>query len=91
MARVQPRQAAIQCGEFAVGVAVAWTAVALAWAVSPTIWPLVAAAVVVVGVAIAIELRWGAKATGLVAGMLPTTLVAAGLLGAMSLVAYRLN
>jgi hypothetical protein len=44
-----------------------------------------------VAAAIALELRYGAKATGLVAGLLPTTMLIAGFLVAMSLVAYRLN
>jgi hypothetical protein len=52
---------------------------------------LLVAAGLVVAVAIMLEVRFGAKATGLVAGMLPTSLLAAGLLIALSLVAYRLN
>ena len=85
------RSAALQVGEFAVGVTVAYAAIGAAWAVSHSIWPLVLAAVVIVAGAIWLELRYGAKATGLVAGLLPTTMLVVGALVAMSLVAYRLN
>jgi hypothetical protein len=91
MARIAARTAAVQVGEFAVGVTVAYTAVALAWTLSAAVWPVLLAAGIMVAVAIALELRYGAKATGLVAGILPTSLLAAGLLVALSLVAYRLN
>jgi hypothetical protein len=85
------RYAALQVGEFAVGVAVACAAVAAAWTLSHSIWPLVIAAALVVAAAVTIELRYGAKATGLVVGLLPTSLLAAGMLVAVSLVVYRLN
>lgn len=85
------RSAALQVGEFAVGVTVAYAAIGAAWAVSHTIWPLVLAAVVMVVAAIALELRYGAKATGFVVGLLPTSMLVAGFLVAMSLVVYRLN
>lgn len=91
MARVPVRSAALQVGEFAVGVTVAYAAIGAAWAVSHAIWPLVLAAVVVVAAAIWLELRYGAKATGFVVGLLPTSLLAVGFLTAMSLVVYRLN
>lgn len=91
MARIAARSAAVQVGEFAVGVAVAYTAVALAWSLSASIWPVVGAAVLMAAVAVVLELRYGAKATGLVAGLLPTSMLVAGLLVALSLVAYRLN
>jgi hypothetical protein len=91
MAKVPVRSAALQVGEFAVGVVVAYAAVGAAWALSHSIWPLVLAAVAVTAVAIVIELRYGAKATGFVVGLLPTSLMAAGLLVALSLVVYRLN
>ena len=83
--------AALQAGEFAVGVTVAYAALAAAWALSHSIWPLFLAAAIVVAAAIVIELRYGSKATGLVAGLLPTALLFAGLLVATSLVVYRLN
>lgn len=83
--------AAVQIGEFAVGVVVAYVAVAVAWSLSHAVWPMIVAALLVVAVAIAAELRFGSKATGLVAGMLPTSLMAAGLLVALSLAVYRIN
>ena len=83
--------AAVQVGEFAVGVAVAYAAVGAAWALSHAVWPMVLAAVIVVVAAVAAELRFGSKVTGLVAGMLPTSLMAAGLLVTLSLVVYRIN
>lgn len=86
-----PRTAALQVGEFAVGVAVAYLAVAAAWAVSGSVWPVATAAAAVAAAAIAIELRFGRRVTGLVAGLLPTSLLAGGLLIALSLVVYRLN
>ena len=85
------RSAALQVGEFAVGVTVAYAAIGTAWALSHSIWPLLLAAAVVVIAAVWLELRFGAKATGLVVGLLPTSLLAAGFLVAMSLVVYRLN
>lgn len=85
------RSAALQVGEFAVGVAVAYAAIVIAWSLSHAIWPLVLAALLVVVAAVVVELRFGAKATGLVVGMLPTSLLAAGVLVALSLVVYRLN
>jgi len=91
MSRVPVRSAALQVGEFAVGVTVAYAAIGTAWALSHAIWPLLLAAAVVVVAAIWLELRFGAKATGLVVGLLPTSLLAAGFLVAMSLVVYRLN
>lgn len=91
MSRVPVRSAALQVGEFAVGVTVAYVAIGAAWALSHSIWPLVLAVVAVAAAAVALELRYGAKATGLVAGLLPTSMLIAGALVAMSLVVYRLN
>ena len=91
MARPRLKSVATQVGEFAVGVVVAYAAVALAWNLSHSVWALVVAAFAVVVAAVLVELRFGSKATGLVAGMLPTSLMAAGLFIAMSLVIYRLN
>ena len=91
MARVPVRSAALQVGEFAVGVTVAYAAIGAAWALSHSILPLVLAALVVVAAAIALEMRYGAKATGFVVGLLPTSMLIAGFLVAMSLVVYRLN
>jgi hypothetical protein len=91
MPRVRVQSAAVQVGEFALGVGIAYGAIGAAWGLSHSVWPLLVAAGLVVAVAIMLEVRFGAKATGLVAGMLPTSLLAAGLLIALSLVAYRLN
>ena len=91
MARVPVRAAALQVGEFAVGVVLACTAVAATYSASHSIWPLVVVAVAVATIAIMVEVRFGAKTTGLVVGLMPTALLAAGLLIAVSLVVYRLN
>lgn len=91
MARVPVRSAALQVGEFAVGVTVAYAAIGATWALSHSIWSLIVAAVLIAVAAVALELRYGAKATGFVVGMLPTSMLVVGLLVAMSLVVYRLN
>lgn len=91
MSRVPVRAAALQLGEFAVGVVLSCTAVAATYTVSHSIWPLVLVAVAVASIAIMVEVRFGAKTTGLVVGLMPTALLAAGLLIAVSLVVYRLN
>jgi hypothetical protein len=84
-------RAAAQVGEFAVGSAVAYVAVGAAWAATAAVWaPVLVAAAVVVG-AVLIELRFGPKATGLVAGLLPTAVLTAGMLAAMTLVLGRLS
>ena len=57
MARVPVRMAALQVGEFAVGVTVAYAAIAAAWTLSHAIWPLFLAAAVVVAAGITSELR----------------------------------
>jgi hypothetical protein len=89
--RTTARGAAVQVGEFAVGTAGAYVAVGAAWAATAAVWaPLLVAAAVVV-LAIGIEIRFGSKATGLVAGMLPTAVVTAGLLAALTLVLARLS
>lgn len=86
-----PRTAALQVGEFAVGVAVAYFAVAAAWVLSGEVWPVALAAAVVAVAAVGIELRFGRRVVGLVAGLLPTAMLAGGVLIAVSLVLYRLN
>jgi TRAP-type mannitol/chloroaromatic compound transport system permease large subunit len=91
MARTTARFAAVQIGEFAVGMAVAYVAVGAAWAATAAVWAPLVVAAALVALAIAIELRFGPKATGLVAGMLPTAVVTAGLLAAMTLVLARLS
>jgi hypothetical protein len=84
-------RAAVQVGEFALGSATAYVAVGAAWAATAAVWAPVLVAAALVVLAVGIELRFGAKATGLVAGMLPTAVVTAGLLAAMTLVLARLS
>jgi len=86
-----PRAAALHVGEFAVGVVVAYAAVGGAFALSQAIWPVLAVALVMIGLAVAAEVHWGPQATGLVAGLVATSLVAAGLFAVFSLLIYRLN
>ena len=91
MSRVPVRAAALQLGEFAVGVVIAATAVGATYSMSHAIWPLVLVATLVATIAVMVEVRFGAKTTGLFVGLLPTAVLAAGLLIAVSLVVYRLN
>ncbi|HET7531487.1 MAG TPA: hypothetical protein VFJ98_11050 [Mycobacteriales bacterium] len=86
-----PRAAALHVGEFAVGVVVAYAAVGGVFALSQAVWPVVLVALVLVGAAVATELHWGPQATGLVAGLVATSLVAAALFAVFSLVLYRLD
>ncbi|HET7310327.1 MAG TPA: hypothetical protein VFJ17_03285 [Mycobacteriales bacterium] len=86
-----PRAAALHVGEFAVGVLVAYAAVGGAFALTQAIWPVVAVALLVMALAVAVELHWGPHATGLVAGLVVTSLVAAGLFAIFSLLVYRLD
>ena len=86
-----PRAAALQVAEFAVGVAFSYAVVGAVWALTGAVWAVLSVAVVLVGLAVGAELRWGNKATGLVAGLMPTALLAAGLFASMSLVLYRLR
>jgi hypothetical protein len=86
-----PRAAAVHVGEFAVGVVVAYAAVGGAFALTQAIWPVLVVAVAVIALAVAAELHWGPAATGLVAGLVATSLVAAGLFAIFSMLIYRLN
>ena len=86
-----PRAAALHVGEFAVGVVVAYAAVGGAFALTQSIWPVLAIAAVLISVAVAVELHWGPQTTGLVAGIVSTSLVASALFAIFSLVVYRLN
>lgn len=81
----------MQVGEFVVGMGAAYLAVGAAWAATAAIWAPLLVAAAFVALAVVIELRFGAKATGLVAGMLPTAVVTAGLLAALTLVLSRLS
>jgi hypothetical protein len=86
-----PRAAAVHVGEFAVGVVVAYAAVGGAFALTQAIWPVLAVTLVVIAAAVAVELHWGQQTTGLVAGLIATSLVAAALFSVFSLLIYRLN
>ena len=86
-----PRTAALQVGEFGIGLIAGYAAVAVAFALSPTIAAVLATAAVVVTGAIAIELRFGRRVAGLVAGLMPASMLTAGLFTALSLVLYRLG
>lgn len=83
--------AAVQVGEFAIGSTTAYVAVGAAWAATAAIWaPMIVAAALVL-TAVAIEIRFGNRVTGLVAGMLPTAVVTAGVLAALTVVLARLS
>ena len=86
-----PRAAAVHVGEFAVGVVVAYAAVGGAFALTQAIWPMLVVVLAMIALAVAAELHWGPPATGLVAGLVATSLVAAGLFAVFSLLIYRLN
>ena len=86
-----PRAAAVHVGEFAVGAAVAYAAVGGAFALTQAVLPVVAVALVMVAFAVAAEVHWGPHATGLVAGLTATALLAAALFAAYSLLLYRLD
>ena len=88
---VTVRGAAVQIGEFVAGTALAYLAVGAAWAATAAVWAPLLVAAAVVSLAVGIELRFGAKATGLVAGLLPTAVVTAGVLAALTLVLTRLS
>jgi len=86
-----PRAAALHVGEFAIGVLVAYAAVGGAFALTQSIWPVLAVAVVLLAVAIAVEIHWGPQTTGLVAGVVATSAVASALFAVFSLLLYRLD
>ena len=85
------RHAAAQVGEFAVGAVAAYAAIGAVWLLTGAAWAPAVMALALVLVAIAIELRFGPRATGLVVGVLPTALLTAGLLTTFSLVIARLQ
>jgi hypothetical protein len=86
-----PRAAALHVGEFAIGVVVAYAATGGAFALTQSIWAVLAVAVVLVATAITVELHWGSQTTGLVAGILATSLLASALFAVFSLLLYRLD
>jgi hypothetical protein len=89
--RPTARHAAAQVGEFAVGAVVAYAAIGAVWLLTGAAWAPAVMALVLVVAAVVIELRYGAKATGLVVGVLPVALLTAGLLTTFSLVIARLH
>ncbi|HMC69747.1 MAG TPA: hypothetical protein VKJ07_11385 [Mycobacteriales bacterium] len=91
MARTRTRGAAMQVGEFAVGSAFAYLAVGAAWAATAAVWAPLLVAAVVVALAVGMEIRFGPKVTGLVVGLLPTAVVTAGALAALTVVLARLS
>jgi hypothetical protein len=87
--RATARHAAVQVGEFAVGAVGAYAAVGAVWLATGAPWaPILVALALAVSAAL-LELKYGAKATGFVVGVLPTAVVLAGLLTAVSLVLAR--
>jgi len=86
-----PRAAAVQIGEFAVGVVVAYACVGAAFALTQSLVPVVLVALTVAAVGLAAELRWHTRATGLAAGMISTALLAGGMFAAFSLVLYSVG
>src|SRR3954447_20309263 len=86
-----PRAAALQVGEFAVGVAVSYVAVVATYALTGAVWPALLVTLVLVVVGIGAEVLWGSKATGLLAGLVPTALVAVALVVAVSAFLYRVD
>ena len=86
-----PRAAALHVGEFAVGVVVAYAAVGGAFALTQALWPVLAVAAVLIAAAVAVELHWGPQTTGLVAGVVATSLVASALFAVFSQLLYRLD
>src|SRR5262245_57646897 len=87
----QARNAVIQVGEFALGAAAAYVAVGAVWLATGAPWAPVLVALVLAAAAALVELRYGAKATGFVVGLLPTAVVTAGLLATVSVVLARLH
>jgi hypothetical protein len=84
MSRPRARTAAVQVGEFAFGVVASYVAVGLAWVLAGALWAPIVTALVLAAAAAAAEVRYGAKATGLVVGVLPTALFTAALFAAAS-------
>ena len=90
MIRPTARGTALQVGEFVVGVAAAYVAVGAAWAATGATWVPLFIAAALVAIAIVAEVRFGRWVTGLVAGVVPTAVVTAGILAALSLILARL-
>jgi hypothetical protein len=84
--RPTARTAAVQVGEFALGALAAYVAVGAVWVATGAPWAPILVAVALAVSAALVELRYGARATGFVVGVLPTAVVMAGLLATVSLV-----
>jgi hypothetical protein len=86
-----PRAAALQVGEFAVGVVVAYAGVAATFALTGSLWPVLLVAAGLISAGISAEVRWGPRATGLLAGLAPTAFLAAVVFTAFWSFLYRLD
>ena len=91
MTRTTARHAAVQVGEFAVGAVAAYAAIGAGGLAPGAAWAPVRAALGLAAAAAIAELRFGARVTGFVVGVLPTAVVTAGLLAAVSLIVARLG
>lgn len=89
MTKTTARYAAMQVGEFAIGATAAYVAVGAVWLATGAPWAPILVAVALAAAAALVEVRYGAKATGFVVGVLPTAVVLAGLLTVVSLVLAR--
>jgi len=87
--RSTARHAAIQVGEFAIGAIAAYVAVGAVWLATGAPWAPILVALALAASAALVEVRYGAKVTGFVVGVLPTAVILAGLLAAVSLVLAR--
>ena len=91
MARTSARDAVVQVGEFALGTTAAYLVVGAAWAATATVWAPTLVAAGLVALAVAMVIRFGPKVTGLVAGLMPTAVLTAGALTALTLVLTHLR
>lgn len=71
------------------GLVAAYVAVAAAWTLAPALWAVVAVTVALVAIAAGLELRYGRRAAGLVAGLLPGAVLTGGLFAAYALASWR--
>src|SRR5436305_14328505 len=84
--RSTARHAAIQVGEFAIGAIAAYVTVGAVWLATGAPWAPIVVALALAASAALVEVRYGAKVTGFVVGVLPTAVILPGLLAAVSLV-----
>jgi hypothetical protein len=87
--RTSARHAAVQVGEFAIGAVASYVAVGAVWLATGAPWAPILVALALAASAALVEVKYGAKATGFVVGVLPTAVILAGLLAAVSLVLAR--